>query len=405
MTAGKIAKGAVGVAKALGPGVVSAIVIDLVWDEVSKRWLVPQEADADKKYDLAFTGVGTISETDKYQRALRDYTVARLTGTVISVDNVNEQTATITAMVSGPGPTLYSSLNGVNYTWTSQVSGPTPAGAFCGARTSGSAPAPSCSVTAVFTRSPDPYTISVGVGTNWSSGDLSCPAGYIRSQGTCIPETRTATDSEIETSIRDGLLSTPQGAPDVARRTWDGGGVIEETAPVASGPASVPGPSTTTTNSSPSGVTTVVNNTTYNITYSQNTVTITQTDTQTKTNPDGSTETTTTTTAPAPGQVPAEPEEEKNPCEENPDASACEELGDPQDDAELGSDEREVSWSQEGGASGSCPSPKTFSHAGQTFTLTWDPVCQLATSMRPIVLILASLGALLFIFYVSGKAS
>ena len=63
--------------------------------------------------------------------------------------------------------------------------------------------------------------------------------------------------------------------------------------------------------------------------------------------------------------------------------------------------DQEISTSSVMTDSGSCPSPIQLNYLGNTYSFSWDLVCRLATGVRPYVLILASLGSVLFIFSVA----
>jgi len=52
-------------------------------------------------------------------------------------------------------------------------------------------------------------------------------------------------------------------------------------------------------------------------------------------------------------------------------------------------------------SNGSCPSPKTFTVFGKPYSFPWDPVCSFASQMRPIMVIVASIVALMIIFSVA----
>ena len=216
------------------------------------------------------------------------------------------------------------------------------------------------------------------------------------------PTTRPATDAEVTSGIQDYINNGGNG-PGLLRKLKDHDIPVDAGPENVSGPSSVPGPSTTKTTSGPAGQTTTVTNTTYNFDYAGNTVTINTTNQTTTTNPDGTQETSTETKNGV--EEPAPPEEPKDLCTEHPDASACEELGDPQDE-EVQNEERSVSWSQEGGAAGSCPADKPVALPfGQSASLSWQPVCDFATGVRPFVIGAAWLSAGLFLFQVArGRA-
>jgi len=214
---------------------------------------------------------------------------------------------------------------------------------------------------------------------------------------------RPATDAEIEDSIYTELVARGMGS-DLARRLIEAGYQPADFAPdptaTTTGPASVAGQTSTSTSTSSAGQTTTTTTTTYNFNYEGDTVNISETKTTNKTNPDNTTETTTETTSPSTAGQAAPPEEPFDLCEEHPEASACEELGDPEDE-ELPKDDRDVTWSQEGGASGGCPAPKSFSVMGTAQSLSWQPVCDFASGIRPFVIGIAWLSAGIFLFSIA----
>lgn len=214
------------------------------------------------------------------------------------------------------------------------------------------------------------------------------------------PRTRPATDTEVTQAIQDNLQNGGDG-PGMLQKLKDHNIGVDAGPESVSGPSSVPGPSSTKTSSGPAGQTTTVTNTTYNFNYAGDTVTINTTNESTTTKPDGTQETTTETN----DGVEEPPEEPPDLCEQHPDASVCQELGDP-DAEELQTEERSVSWSQEGGAAGSCPADKPVALPfGQSASLSWQPVCDFASGVRPFVIGLAWLSAGLFLFLVArGRA-
>lgn len=243
------------------------------------------------------------------------------------------------------------------------------------------------------------------------TASVVCPTGHTWNGSTCVaPETvppRPATDAEIQDAIYVELVARGFGS-ELARRLVEAGyepDVLAEAGPQnLSGPASVDGPSSTSTTTGPAGQTTVISNTTYNITYQGDTVTVTETTTTTTTNPDNSTQTSTETKSPttdAPAEVPPS-EPPQTDCDKYPRASGCEELGDPQDE-ELQEQTETVSWAAEGGAAGSCPAPEQWTTHGQTYLIEWTPICNFATGIRPFVIGIAWLGAGLFIFMVAKE--
>ena len=171
------------------------------------------------------------------------------------------------------------------------------------------------------------------------------------------------------------------------------------------------GPSSFTTTSSststgPSGQTSVNTQNTYNISYNTNTVTITKTTTTTTTNPDNSTETHTVVNNPSTGvtnplETPETPETDV--CKLHPEILACATQG-TIDDADLPEDDKTFSMTSEMSSAGQCPPDIQLSYMGKSFVVKWTLVCNFATMLRPLVLILATLSAGLFTFFVISRA-
>lgn len=228
----------------------------------------------------------------------------------------------------------------------------------------------------------------------------SCPAGESRTyEGTCAaPETIPATDEQIEEAVlRD--LPYPDASPVVG---WlrelpfpmEGGGTT------VSGPGTVSGGTSSSTTTGPAGQTVTNTTTNYELNYNGDTVTVTATTTTTTTDPAGATTTTTTTeggteTASGPEEPPVDV------CVEHPEASGCQPLGSV-DTVDVGAQVHTLTWTAEGSAAGSCPAPMPFSLPfGGTEELSWAPVCQFATGIRPVVIAVAWLSAGIFIFQVA----
>lgn len=113
-----------------------------------------------------------------------------------------------------------------------------------------------------------------------------------------------ATDQEIESAIETGLSSSPASAPAVVDDVLQNGGDIEASAPAVSGPASVTSPAKTTTSSTGSQT----SQTTYNITYNNNSYSYSSSTTTTTKDAEGNTtDTTTEDTSPEPGDVEVTP--------------------------------------------------------------------------------------------------
>lgn len=167
---------------------------------------------------------------------------------------------------------------------------------------------------------------------------------------------------------------------DTLRRAFnevlDAGGGVASTGSTVTGPASAPGETTTRTTTAPNGTTQVSTTTTnYNYTYNDNRVTVTET--KTTQNPDGSTETETT-------------DQPKDECARNPEALKCKELG-----QETGSptwETKTVLFQAESlGLSGACPAPWVANLRGWNLTMSYQPVCDVAPTVRLGILAITAL--------------
>jgi hypothetical protein len=157
-----------------------------------------------------------------------------------------------------------------------------------------------------------------------------------------------------------------------------------------SGPASSPGPSTTTNN--PDG-TKVVTNVTNNYNYAGDTVTVTTTTTETTYNAANVATGTKTTTS--------EGEKPKTECEQQPDAVGCAKLDTP--DVELpkatknvpyASDNVNVTWGS------GCPAPISIgTFGGGARQLEFTAFCDVATRANPFILAAGAFAAMLIVLY------
>lgn len=153
------------------------------------------------------------------------------------------------------------------------------------------------------------------------------------------------------------------------------------------------GPSGTTTTT-----TNTTHNVSYstNTTNNTSTVTITNVSTTTSTAPDGTTTETTTETPPAGGET-TPPEEPKPFCELYPDASACAKLDVPSTDPNE-SEDVTVTLTPTGGfgaEAGSCPPPFPFVVQGRSYQISYAQACDFFSAVRPVVIAAAMLSALL----------
>lgn len=213
-----------------------------------------------------------------------------------------------------------------------------------------------------------------------------------------------ATDQEIEDAIYVELVARGMSS-DLARRLVDAGyapDLLPGSGPsITSGPSSLTGPTSTSTTSTSAGTTTITNTTNYNITYQGDTVTVTETTTSTKTNPDNTTETTTETKTPSPttGEEPAEdvpPEQPPEFCELHPESIVCQEMDTP-DENKPNPTEKTFSITPSGGfgGAGACPADVALTYLGQPISWSYQPACDFFTGVRPAVVAMAWVAAIL----------
>lgn len=154
-------------------------------------------------------------------------------------------------------------------------------------------------------------------------------------------------------------------------------------------------------NSGQTNITTLNN---YYFSYAPTSITINKTETVTTTNPDNSTHTVTTTTT-ADTTTPADTTGSTNQtdfCADHPDVIACG-IGGSLSDINLPSQNKDMSISSELSSSGACPADISFTVRGHVFVVSWSPICSFASSIRPMVILMAWLSAGLFVFYVLSR--
>lgn len=103
---------------------------------------------------------------------------------------------------------------------------------------------------------------------------------------------------------------------------------------------------------------------------------------------------------------PLAPQEQDDECLKHPNRVGCMEAGDPPE-VELEEEEKEVKIEAQGGfgpASGTCPVGESLVVLGQSLTLSWQPMCNLAQSVRPVLLALAWLSAILIALGIYKRA-
>jgi hypothetical protein len=166
------------------------------------------------------------------------------------------------------------------------------------------------------------------------------------------------------------------------------------------GPATQTGTPTTTTETTSTGTTTKTTVPTYAYNYAGDTITYsTTTNTYTCTgagacSSSNATSTTTTTTDPAP----AKPQDPEDPCTDNPGRVGCKALGGTKEAPPLQTTPITLNITPASGfgpSSAACPAPRTASVAGLTLAMPFDLLCEFADGIRPIVIGLAWVSAIL----------
>ncbi len=228
-----------------------------------------------------------------------------------------------------------------------------------------------------------------------------CDSGFTNVSGSCVPvnpNPQPATEQHMSDLLTDNLvngdLSPEQALQEAVENGWVDDSDFDPTA--VTGPSSINGPSTTSTTSGPTGQTQTTTQNRYDMEYVPGGVVIKPTMTTTTTTPDGQTSTTTTTANAASGQKPSEPE--KPFCELYPDAMACQPLGTPAP-VELPTGTINVPGLSYQSVTASCPAPYIFTpDAGGSYQISWQPVCDGAQAVRPVVIVIGLLTAGVFVF-------
>lgn len=92
-------------------------------------------------------------------------------------------------------------------------------------------------------------------------------------------------------------------------------------------------------------------------------------------------------------------------CVQHPDALACQKIGDPASSEEIPTREVTSSWSSEMSAAGSCPADLTASYLGRPVSISFGPICTFARGVRPALLLVAALGAMLYVFLMIRRSA
>lgn len=342
ISAGGIARGAASLAKRAGPlGIVGGVLVDAGWSYIDGQWLRP---DIESAPDVVPSGTPGWSEYDLCSRMQ-------------------------------PGQTIVMD-GGSNHAYYRM--------AYPNDIQSGYVPINNCT-TKPYTENGFPQIHRKVVNTPYTPSYQSVPA----------------TDSDLEGVLTDNLVDGDLDPAEALRQSIASGDIsdadLEPTS--VTGPAYVYGPTVTSTSSSPSGQTTSETQSKYEFGYSPGGVSITKSDTTTTTTPDGQTTTNTTTVTGAAGQTPSKPAEQQKPfCELYPDAMACQPLGTPSP-VELPTGTINVPGLSYESVTAACPAPYTFTPAaGGSYEISWQPVCDGAEAVRPVVIVIGLLTAGVFVF-------
>lgn len=101
------------------------------------------------------------------------------------------------------------------------------------------------------------------------------------------------------------------------------------------------------------------------------------------------------------------PQEQADLCEKHPDIVACAKMDDVKPDEVNNEDKTlvikpEQGWGNE---NASCPAPVTKQVAGLSLEMSWQPFCDFATGIRPVVIAMAWLSAVLLVLGIARKES
>jgi hypothetical protein len=108
-----------------------------------------------------------------------------------------------------------------------------------------------------------------------------------------------------------------------------------------------------------------------------------------------------------PGNPQCADEEEKDPCDDAPDRAACKNLG-TLEATPLQNVNVPLAIAPSSGfgpSSASCPAPQTATLLGRTYSFSWQPFCDLAVGIRPVVIALAWLSAAIGFLGLSRKGN
>jgi hypothetical protein len=239
------------------------------------------------------------------------------------------------------------------------------------------------------------YSMALGY-EDFKSGGLSripttvrrCPDQSVRASGDglCATGVYAPSTPELLGDHAAGRPFSPQRMVEPLKDAVTGGQQVPAES-TGSGPSQLIGPKqVTSTTTGPSGVTKTEQQVVQNYRYDGDTIVVNEGDITTITNPDGSTVVTT--------NIPPPVKEAVDPCETDPARLGCLKLGEPPTDS-VPKLTRDLAWSAESvGLPSGCPAPTAV--AGHS--VSWQPICDTATGMRPYILAGAAFTALTLLF-------
>lgn len=229
---------------------------------------------------------------------------------------------------------------------------------------------------------------AINIHTNWNNQDVPANVSATKVVGTedkvyapwsYIADTHLASGGWADTA--NGVLVD----------AIKSGEAVEVGEPTITGPASVSGPTTTTTTPTADGGKTVTSTTTdYKISYGPGpSYSITNNSTSTTTTYNSSN---VVTNVSNPTTTESTPEQPKDPCELNPDSVGCMKLGTP-DEQTLAKDTKGVTITPADFSGGTCPAPISFTAFDRSYSFSYDPLCQKLALLGTLFLALAGLAA------------
>lgn len=223
------------------------------------------------------------------------------------------------------------------------------------------------------------------------------------------PTTTPATDADILAALNNYLSDLNNFMDFINKLDLNG---LLQAVYNASNPHHLDGPASTTRSNTvvsngPDGQTTTQTDYQYNYTYNDYSVTLQLEETVTVTHPDNTTTTTTNiyegTSSGGDNDSPPDSSNPADICAENPEIMACWGAGtiEEQDIPEI---DKSLTISSEKTSAGSCPASIQFTVRGHSYTVSWEPLCTFASTIRPLVILMAWLTAGIFVFYTLSRA-